>query len=133
MFVASEGLSNLLVAHDHERQTIRQRPLFVPPLLEKIHAALKEAGVGGNDFDAGMIEESAVERHKIGAVIRVAISVAKLGEHPFGDDEVELRVAGKFCCLQVAFFTGIQQREKIKPSAKTVVIFSVRPGDNGRG
>ena len=120
MFVASEGLSNLLVAHDHERQTIRQRPLFVPPLLEKIHAALKEAGVGGNDFDAGMIEESAVERHKI-------------GEHPFGGDEVEFRVAGKFCCLQVAFFAGIQQREKIKPSAKTVVIFSVRPGDNGRG
>ena len=85
---------------------------------KKIHAALKEAGVRGNDFDAGMIEESAVERHKIGAVIRVAISVAKLGEHPFRGDEVEFRVAGKFCCLQVAFFAGIQQREKIKRVGK---------------
>ena len=114
MFVTSERLRNPLVAHGHEGQTVRQRPLLVLPLLEEIHAPLKETGVGRNDFNAGMIEERSVEQYKVGAVIRVAISVAKLGEHPFGGDDVELRGAGKFCRLQVTFLAGIQQREKIK-------------------
>jgi len=89
-----------------------------PPLLEEIHAALKKPGVGGNDSDTGMIQERAVERHKIGAVVRVSISVAKLGQHPFGGDKVELRIAGNVGGLGVTIFAGIKQREEIKRVGK---------------
>ena len=79
---------------------------------------MKEAGVGRNDSDAGMREERAVERYEIGAVGRVTIRVAKLGEHPFSGKNVELRSAGKFGGLQVTIFAGIKQRKKIKRVGK---------------
>ena len=114
MMVGCQRVGESVVPHHDKGNAVRQRPLLVLSLLEEIHAALKETGVGRNDFNAGMIEERSVEQYKVGAVIRVAISVAKLGEHPFGGDDVELRGAGKFCRLQVTFLAGIQQREKIK-------------------
>jgi len=65
-----------------------------------------------------MIEKRTVERHEIGAVIRMAIGVAKLGQHPFGGENVELRIAGNFGGLLVTIFAGIKQREKIKRVGK---------------
>lgn len=50
--------------------------------------------------------------------LSVAIGITKLGEDPFGGENVELRVAGKLDGLRVTFFPGIKQRKKIKRVGK---------------
>src|SRR5437588_8584302 len=108
MFVAREGLSNPLVLHDDERQTVRQRPVFVVALLEEIHTALEKAGARRNDFDTRMIEKRAIECYEIGTVGGVGIRITKLREHPFGGENVQLRVAGKFKGLDMTILAGIK-------------------------
>ena len=87
-------------------------------MFEEIHAPLKESGVGGKDFDSGMIDECAVERDKVGAISRVAVGIAKFGQHSFGGDQAKLRITGNHCRRFVKWFARIQQREEIKRIGK---------------
>ena len=65
MFVAGERFGDSFIAHDNERKTINQGPFLVGALCKEVHAALKKARIGGNDFDAGMVDQRAVKAHKI--------------------------------------------------------------------
>ena len=118
MAVASQGLRDAFVAHDEEREAVGQGPFLIAALLEEIYALLEKARVGGDDFHAGMARDGSVEGDEITPVLRVAVSIAELGKHPFGRDELELWITRSRRSLRMAFFPRIKEGEKVKRVGK---------------
>jgi hypothetical protein len=81
---------------------------------KEFNAALKKAGLGGNDSDAWMNDEDSIKVHEVRAVARIGVGVPKLSQNPFGGDDLDFRVAGELGCLPMECFARIEQGKKIE-------------------
>ena len=88
MTVTRQRLGDPLVAHDHERNAIRQRPIFVGTGGVEGDCFLQQGARRGDDLDRGAGLDVPMEVHEPFAITNLAQAIRQLRDDPVrGDTE----------------------------------------------
>ena len=111
MLIRGEGIDKRVVLHHHERDAVRETPVFIGPTLVEIQSPLKQSGVERDHSDIGSRVAAFDEIGRLHS-LRPGKHVAYLGEDGlrYQDSGRGAHAGEEGACRAVVLIASIDQR-----------------------